>query len=73
MVSTADHDRCKSVLNTRAIINEEDIVSEKIAFGLSQFQINRSLRYIFTNAFNKSGKLSTIGILSLCWFTYVTA
>jgi len=37
MVSTADHDRCKSVLNTRAIINEEDIVSDKIAFSLSQF------------------------------------
>jgi hypothetical protein len=36
MVSTGDHDMCKFILNSIAIINEEDIVHEALAFNTTK-------------------------------------
>jgi ABC-type siderophore export system fused ATPase/permease subunit len=75
MVSTADHDMCKYVLNSIAITNEEEIVREKLAFSLTPAEIfpRRTFLSLMKNVFNHRVKLATIGLLSLSWLAYATA
>jgi hypothetical protein len=75
MVSTADHDMCKYVLNSIAITNEEEIVREKLAFSLTPAEIlpRRTFLSLMKTVFNHRVKLATIGLFSLSWLAYATA
>lgn len=74
MVSTASHDLCKYVLNRIAIINEEEIITEKLAFSTPTAVISqrRSFVSLVKNTFNHRIKANMLTILGLCWFAYVT-
>ena len=75
MVSTGSHDLCKSVLNAMAVINEEDILTEKLAFSYSESQIakRRTISFLVSSALNHRLKLTTLSILGVCWLGYATA
>jgi hypothetical protein len=75
MVSTGVHDQGKAILNSIAIINEEDILTEKLAFSYtpSQIQPRRTFAFLITNTLCHRQKLTVIGIMSICWLGYATA
>ena len=56
MISSGNHDMCKYVLNSIALINDEDIVREKLAFSYTQQQIHkrRTIKFMLKNMFNSS-------------------
>lgn len=75
MASSGDHDMCKFVLNSIAIINEEDIVHEKLGFSVTPSQIlaKRNFTGILKIAFDSKNKWTTLAVIGVCWLGYATA
>ncbi|CDW88626.1 organic cation transporter [Stylonychia lemnae] len=74
LASTGQIDAVKYILNRIAVINDEDIITDKIAFSLSPQQIKkrRSLKFIILNLIGSKEKATVIAILSFCWLCYTT-
>ena len=73
MVASGNHDLCKFVVNSMAIINEEDIIRGKLAFPTEFDKEQRTLVNIVKNVVNSRGKLTTLAVLSVCWLAYTVS
>ena len=74
MTTTAEQDWCKFILNSIAIINEEDIIKEKIFFQLDSASAKerRTVIGIVKRTFDSRRKLVSLGLMSWCWLAYYT-
>jgi hypothetical protein len=72
MVASGNHDLCKFILNSIAIINEEEIIKEKLAISLSQEEakMKRTFRNIIRNLVDSRLKMGTLSILAVSWIAY---
>lgn len=72
LASTANIDTCKYILNSIALINEEDTITDKIAFSQNPQSIKRrrTTCFMLKNLFSSRSKLFVIGVLSICWLAY---
>ena len=61
-------------MNRISIINEEDIVKDKIYFQLdsNQAKERRTLGGIIRRTFNSERKLVSLGLMLWCWVAYFT-
>ena len=73
MVASGNHDLCKFVINSMAIINEEDIIRGKLAFPTEFDSEQRSLVNILKNVIDSRGKLTTLAVLAVCWLAYTVS
>ena len=71
MTTTAD---CKFILNSIAIINEEDIIKDKIYFQLDSASAKQrsTLIGIVKRTFDSKKKLVSLGLMAWCWLAYFT-
>jgi hypothetical protein len=75
LASTGNIDLLKYIVNGIADVNDEEPLTDKIAFSHTPQQIKRrrSCRFMLKNLLNSRDKSMTLGILSLQWFAYASA
>lgn len=75
MTSTGSIDSVKYVLNRIAVVNDEDLIRDKIAFSMNPAQAakRRTIKFMIKNLINSKQKITLLAVFGLCWLSYMVA
>lgn len=72
--STASVDGVKYLLNKIALVNDEDLLTEKIGFSQTPTQVKkrRSMVFLLKNLANSRAKLLTLSVFTVTWLAFMS-